>query len=45
MLIEYVPIIILTVFAAALGVLVLIIGRVFGPHRPTPEKGIRMNQA
>lgn len=39
MLIEYVPIIILTVFAAALGVLVLIIGRVFGPHRPTRVKG------
>lgn len=39
MLIEYVPIIILTVLAAALGVLVLIIGRVFGPHRPTRVKG------
>jgi NADH-quinone oxidoreductase subunit A len=39
MLIEYIPIIILTVLAAALGVLVVIIGRVFGPHRPTRKKG------
>ena len=39
MLIDYLPIIILTVLAAALGVLVLIIGRVFGPHRPTRKKG------
>jgi NADH-quinone oxidoreductase subunit A len=39
MLIEYIPIIILTALAAALGVLVVIIGRVFGPHRPTRKKG------
>jgi NADH-quinone oxidoreductase subunit A len=39
MLIEYIPIIILSVLAAALGVLVVIIGRVFGPHRPTRKKG------
>ena len=39
MLIDYPPIVVLTVLAAALGVLVLIIGRVFGPHRPTRKKG------
>ena len=39
MLIDYLPIVVLTVLAAALGVLVLIIGRVFGPHRPTRKKG------
>ncbi len=39
MLIEYIPLIILTVLAAALGVLVLIIGRIFGPYRPTHKKG------
>ena len=35
MMIDYLPIIILTVLATALGFLVIIIGRVFGPHRPT----------
>jgi NADH-quinone oxidoreductase subunit A len=39
MLIDYLPIIVLTILAAAMGVLVLIIGRVFGPHRPTRKKG------
>ncbi len=39
MLIEYIPLIILTTLAAALGFLVVIIGRVFGPHRPTAKKG------
>jgi NADH-quinone oxidoreductase subunit A len=38
MLIEYIPLIILTVLAAAVGVLVLILGRFFGPHRPTAKK-------
>jgi NADH:ubiquinone oxidoreductase subunit 3 (chain A) len=38
MLIDYLPIIILTVLATALGVLVIIIGRIFGPHRPTIKK-------
>jgi len=38
MLIDYLPIIILTVLATALGVLVIIIGRIFGPHRPTATK-------
>lgn len=39
MLIEYIPLIILTVLAAAVGVFVLILGRFFGPHRPTAKKG------
>jgi NADH-quinone oxidoreductase subunit A len=39
MLIEYIPLIILTVLAAAVGVLVLILGRFFGPHNPTAKKG------
>jgi NADH-quinone oxidoreductase subunit A len=39
MLIEYVPLLILTALSAALGVLVLILGRIFGPHRPTLKKG------
>jgi NADH-quinone oxidoreductase subunit A len=39
MLIEYIPLIILTVLAAAVAVLVLILGRFFGPHRPTVKKG------
>jgi len=39
MLIEYIPLIILTALATALGFLVVIIGRVFGPHRPTVKKG------
>lgn len=39
MLIEYIPLIILTVLAAALGFLVVILGRIFGPHRPTSKKG------
>lgn len=38
MLIEYIPIIILTVLAAAMGVLVLFIDRIFGPRRPTIKK-------
>lgn len=39
MLIEYVPILILIVLATALGFLVLILDRVFGPHHPTVKKG------
>lgn len=39
MLIDYLPIIILVALATALGVLVVIIGAVFGPHRPTRKKG------
>jgi NADH-quinone oxidoreductase subunit A len=39
MLIEYLPLIILTVLAAAVAVLVLFLGRFFGPHRPTVKKG------
>ena len=37
-MIEYIPIIILTVLAAAMGVLVLFIDRLFGPRRPTIKK-------
>jgi NADH-quinone oxidoreductase subunit A len=39
MLIEYLPLIILTILAAAVAVLVLFLGRFFGPHRPTVKKG------
>jgi NADH-quinone oxidoreductase subunit A len=39
MLIEYLPLIILTVLAAAVAILVLFLGRFFGPHRPTEKKG------
>lgn len=39
MLIEYLPLIILVVLATAIGVLVLFLGRFFGPHRPTGKKG------
>lgn len=38
MLIEYIPIIILTILATAMGVLVLFIDRIFGPRRPTIKK-------
>lgn len=40
MLIEYVPIFILIVLATALAFLVIILGRMFGPHRPTHHKGV-----
>jgi len=39
MLIDYIPILILIVLATALAFLVVILGRIFGPHRPTVKKG------
>jgi NADH-quinone oxidoreductase subunit A len=39
MLIEYLPLIILTALATAVAILVLFLGRFFGPHRPTVKKG------
>lgn len=38
MLIDYLPLFILFILALLLGLLVLVIGRVFGPHRTTPKK-------
>jgi NADH-quinone oxidoreductase subunit A len=38
MLIDYIPILILIVLAAALGVFVVFLGRFSGPHRPTRQK-------
>jgi NADH-quinone oxidoreductase subunit A len=38
MLIDYLPIAIMLVLAAALGFLVIILGAIFGPHRPTKRK-------
>jgi NADH-quinone oxidoreductase subunit A len=39
MLTDYLPLIILTVLSTAVGILVLFLGRFFGPHRPTAKKG------
>jgi NADH-quinone oxidoreductase subunit A len=38
MLAEYLPILIFLAVAGALGVLLLVLGFVFGPRRPDPEK-------
>ena len=39
MLIDYIPLFILIALSTALGLFVLVLGRVFGPHRPTKKKG------
>ncbi len=39
MLIEYIPLFILIGLSAIVGVIVLILGRYFGPYRPTQKKG------
>jgi len=39
MLQEYLPLVILIALAAALAVLVVILGTIFGPRRPTKRKG------
>lgn len=39
MLIDYLPLFVIFILALLLGLLVLVIGRVIGPHRPTPKKG------
>lgn len=36
---EYIPIFILLVLAIAVGIIVLLLGRYLGPHRPTRKKG------
>lgn len=39
MLIDYLPLIILVFLSTLVGLLVLFLGRYFGPHRPTEKKG------
>jgi len=39
MLIDYLPLIILLILSTLVGLLVLFLGRYFGPHRPTEKKG------
>jgi NADH-quinone oxidoreductase subunit A len=39
-MLEYLPLVILIALAAALAVLVVILGHSFGPHRPTTKKGL-----
>lgn len=39
-MLEYIPLLILISLAAALAVLVVIIGHSFGPHRPTTKKSL-----
>jgi len=36
---EYIPIIILLALSVAVGIIVLLLGRYVGPHRPTAKKG------
>lgn len=40
MLMEYLPLLILIVLSTLVGLLVLFLGRFFGPHRPTVKKGL-----
>jgi NADH-quinone oxidoreductase subunit A len=37
--IEYLPLFVLIVLATLVGLIVLFLGRFFGPHRPTEKKG------
>jgi NADH-quinone oxidoreductase subunit A len=39
MLTDYLPIAILFVIATALGVIIIVLGHLFGPHHPTQRKG------
>ena len=39
MLIDYLPLFVILILAIAVGLLVLLIDKVFGPHRPTVVKG------
>jgi len=39
MLNEYLPLLIIITFAVMLGSIVVILGTIFGPHRPTARKG------
>ena len=40
MLLEYLPIVVLIVLSTGLGGLVVLIGRLFGPHHPTLRKSL-----
>ena len=39
MLIDYIPLLILLALSVAVGIIVLLLGRFVGPHRPTRKKG------
>ena len=39
MLLEYLPLLVILVLSTLVGLLVLFLGRFFGPHRPTAKKG------
>ncbi|MEN6571150.1 MAG: NADH-quinone oxidoreductase subunit A [Anaerolineaceae bacterium] len=39
MLIDYVPLFVIFILAVAMGVLILLIDKIFGPKRPTLKKG------
>lgn len=39
-MLEYIPLLILIMLAGALAFLVVILGHVFGPHRPTQKKSL-----
>jgi NADH-quinone oxidoreductase subunit A len=39
MILEFLPVAILIVLAVVLAILVVVLGHVFGPRRPTPRKG------
>ncbi|KAF0110046.1 MAG: NADH-quinone oxidoreductase subunit A [Chloroflexi bacterium] len=39
MLIDYLPLFVLVVLSTLVGFFVLVLGRFFGPHRPTSKKG------
>jgi len=39
MLLDYLPLIVLLILSTLVGLLVLFLGRFFGPHRPTKKKG------
>jgi NADH-quinone oxidoreductase subunit A len=40
MLIDYIPLFILLALSIAVGIIVLLLGRYVGPHRPTRKKGL-----
>jgi NADH-quinone oxidoreductase subunit A len=40
MLIEYLPLLVLIILATALGIVVVVLGHSFGPHRPTMRKSL-----
>jgi NADH-quinone oxidoreductase subunit A len=38
-MLEYLPLLVLIIFATGLAILVVVLGHTFGPRRPTPRKG------